>query len=198
MYRNSLERQSLSQERGVSKACARSYDQVVQELNDYRLLAGEYCIICSFAGGKSAAEEDDLLILLGVRSDQKICECDSLVESLDVKSLRECTYRYDYIIVCLEQGIDILYLGVESDVDIPLLELSLIPLHELLVSILEGHCGSCVVQTEDLVALLEYYRVVASLLEYQSCLESSEACAYDGNFLRLVGRNDLVLVVLHS
>jgi hypothetical protein len=50
MYRNSLERQSLSQERGVCKACARSYDQVVKELNDYRLLAGEYCVICSFAG----------------------------------------------------------------------------------------------------------------------------------------------------
>ena len=50
MYRNSLEWQSLSQERGVSKACARCYDQVVEELDYYRLLAGEYCIVCSFAG----------------------------------------------------------------------------------------------------------------------------------------------------
>ena len=50
MYRNSLERKCFSQERGVCKACARSYDQVVKELDYYRLLAGEHRVIRGFAG----------------------------------------------------------------------------------------------------------------------------------------------------
>ena len=92
-------------------------------------------------------------------------------------------------------GVD---LHVEADLDVVLLQLTLVPAQQGLVGLLEAHGGGGDVQAAQLAGLFEDDGGVAALLEHQGALHAADAAADDGDLLGLAGGNDLVLVVLHG
>ena len=86
--------------------------------------------------------------------------------------------------------------GVEADVDVLALDLCLVPLNELLVVFLEAHCGRSEEQTAQLVGLFKHDGDVALLLEDESCLQTADTGADDGDLLGALGGGDVETGVL--
>ena len=87
---------------------------------------------------------------------------------------------------------------MEANLDVVLLQLTLIPAQQGLVGLLEAHGGGGDVQAAQLIGLFEDDGGVAALLEHQGALHAADAAADDGHLLGLLGGDDLVLVVLHG
>ena len=104
----------------------------------------------------------------------------------------------DDLVKAAADGAEIVDLGVEADLNAGLGDLSLVPGDELLVVLLEGHGGGREEQAAQLVFLLEDHGVVAALFQNQRALHAADAAADDRNLLGVLGRDDLVAVVLHG
>ena len=188
----------VTQEGGVGKAGGLCRDQVVAVLDDDGVLAGEDEVIRRLAGGLAAAEEDDL-VALDLLLTQKLTEGAGLLKALDLgHGSGNGAGADDDLVKTALDGAQIVDLGIETDLNAGLGDLALVPLNKLLVVLLEGHGGGREEQAAELVFLLEDDGVVAALLQNQRALHAADAAADDGNLLRVLGRDDLVAVVLHG
>ena len=194
--RDLLVGQHVTQEGSVCKADVLCGNKVSSVFNNDRVFALEDHFICSFAGGLTAAEEDNF-VTYGNFLTQQLSEGQALLESGDSHLSRSCTSCNNDVVESTQYA-KVVDLGVEAELDAGFLYFSLVPLNELLVVLFEGHCGSSQEQTTDLIGLLEDYRVVAALFQNQSSFTSADTSADNGNFLRAVGRNDFISVVLHG
>ena len=187
----------VTQEGGVGKAGSLSSNQVTGVLDNDRVLALEDQVVSRLAGGLAAAEEQDLvadfLLLL-----EQFGEAHGLLEARDHgHGSRHGAGGHDDLVKAAH-GAKVGDLGVEADVDALLRDFLLVPLNEFLVVLFEAHRGSGEEQAAELVGLLEEDRLVAALFEHERALHAADAAADDGDLLRALGRNDLILVVLHG
>ena len=187
----------VTQEGGVGKAGSLCRDQVVRVLDDDGVLALQHEVVGRLAGGLAAADEQDLVadFLLVL---EKLGEREGFLEARDGgHGARDGAAGDDDVVEAAER-VDVGHLGVEADVDAFLGDLVEVPADELLIVLLEAHRGSGEEQTAELVGLLEDDGGVAALLEHERALHAADAAADDGDLLRVAGRDDLVLVVLHG
>lgn len=190
-----VEHQGLTEVGGVRQRHVRGRDQVDGVLYHSRVLALEDQLERGLAAGLAAAEDDDLVadgLLLG----QELGEGHGLLKAGDGHLSGHGAGGDDDLVEAAERA-DVVDLGVEADLDAVAGDLLLVPLDELLVVLLEGHGRSGDEQSAQTVGLLEDDRLVAAALEHQGTFHTADAAADDGDLLRLGGRDDLVLVVLH-
>ena len=195
--RNLVVLHRVTQEGGVGKAGSLSSNQVAGVLDNDRVLALEDQVVSCLAGGLAAAEEQDLvadfLLLL-----EQFGEAHGLLEARDHgHGSRHGAGGHDDLVEAAH-GAKVGDLGVEADVDALLRDFLLVPLNEFLVVLFEAHRGSGEEQAAELVGLFEEDRLVAALFEDKRALHAADAAADDGDLLRALGRNDLILVVLHG
>jgi len=186
----------VAQEGGVGKAGGLCRNQIAGVLHDDGVFAVENEIVCRLAGGLAAAEEQDLVADFLLLS-QQLSEGDGLVEAGDRHGSGHGAGGDDYLVVAAD-GVGVVDLGVEDDLDAGLVYLALVPLDELLVVLLEGHGGSGDKGAAQLVGLFIDDSIVAALGEHKSALHAADAAADDGDLLGVLGGDYLVSLMLHG
>ena len=187
----------ITQEGRVGKAGGLCRDEVVRVLDDDGVLALKDKVIRRFAGRLAAADEQDLVadFLLVL---EQLGERERLLKAGDGRHGARDGAAGDDDLVKAAQGVHVRDLGVQAHVDALLGDLVEVPADELLVVLLEAHRGRGEEQAAELAGLFKDDRGVAALLEHERALHAADAAADDGDLLRMAGRNDLVLVVLHG
>ena len=153
--RNLVILHGITQEGGVGKAGGLCRNQVVAVLDNDGVLAGENQIVGRFAGGLTAAEEDDGVALNALLA-QKLTEGVGLVKALDLRhGSGNGTGADDDLVKGALDGAEVVDFGVEAYVDVVALDLVSVPAEKILVVLLEGHGGGRQEQTAELIFLLE-------------------------------------------
>ena len=191
-----LEHEHFAQEGGVGKAGAGRGDEVIGVFDNDRVLALQHELVSRFARGLAAAEEHDLVAVVLIAGEQ-LFKRDRLIEAGHGELLRHGAGADDDLVILAGERVDRVDLGVEVDLDAGLLQLTVVPLEQLLVRFLEGHGGGIVVHAAELVALFVDDRGMAALLEDKGAFHAADTAADDGDLLGVLRRDDLILVVLH-
>ena len=194
---NLLVSEHITQEGSIGQADVLCRNEVCCILYDDGVLALENHLVCCFAGRLAAAEEDNLVADFLLVA-ENVGEGEALLEAGDSHLSGSCAGCNDDLVELTCDNAQVVDFGVEADLDALLLNFSLVPCNEFLVVFLEGHCRCGEEEAANAVSLFKYYRMVATLLQNQSCLYAADTSADDCNLLGLGGGNDLVAVVLHG
>ena len=150
---------------------------------------------CDLAAGQAAADDDD--VLADFFFTQQVFDCGhGALGSRDGKTFRDRTGGDDDG-VSVQLG-EVGDLRTELDRDTQVGHLLLEPGDELFVVLLEFRSSRRDEDTAELVRLFIDGRVVAAQFQDTGRFHTADTAADDGNVLRMFGRDDLVLVVLHG
>ena len=187
--------EEIAQIRGVGKADALGGDQVVLHLHNGGLLALQIQLIRDLAAGQAAAD-DDHLVAHRLVTQQEIHRLNSALGTRNRDALCHSAGCHDNLVGI--QGLDVLDLGIELDLNGILGHLTVIPRDQIAILFLERGGCSRDEHAAQLVALFIQSDLVASLGTHQSRLHTANAAADDCDLLLLLGGLDVIFLGLHG
>ena len=196
MYGNLIGLEEVTQIAGVCKTDTLGRDEVILHFNDGRLLAVQIKLICDFATGQTAADNDNVFANR-LLTEEIINRFDRSIRALHGNLSRLCTGSNDDL-VCIERG-DILNFRIHLYGDCRIFrKLSFIPGDEHLILLFErGSCGRNE-YTAKLIGLFIESDTVTALCAEDRGFHTADTAADHGDLLLLLCGFDIIFLGLHG